>query len=129
MDNSFKIILAENDEDDLIFLQDVILKNANHIKLTIVNSGKKLIETLKSFDVEKFDIVIVDIGLPHESGIKYIKEIKADEKIQELKYAIILFYSDNQSIEDAYKAGADLCFTKPTSYKEYENIVDRILAL
>lgn len=70
-------------------------------------------EAIHAFKNNILDIVILDINLPHVDGIKICKEIK-NSPLGESTYVIMLTsLDDNNSIENAFKAGADDYILKP----------------
>lgn len=69
------------------------------------------------------DIVILDLHLPYISGIEILDEIRADERLAETKVAVVT--------ADLYRAEplrskADAVITKPISFKQLINIVNRL---
>lgn len=71
---------------------------------------------LQAIDIFKnniLDIVILDINLPYEDGIKICNKIK-NSPMGESTYVIMLTsLDDNNTIEKAFSAGADDYIVKP----------------
>lgn len=129
MDRNFTILLAEDDEDDRVIFQHLIDENPASINLITVNNGKELIELLESSASLDFDIIILDIDLPYNSGLECLKEIRRNRKFDPIKCVIFSIIRDNKTIEDAYQAGADLCQLKPYDHNDLKALLNKILAL
>jgi|SRR5450432_619015 len=66
--------------------------------------------------VEKPAIVLVDINLPHLSGIEFVRQIKP--MLPETQFVMLTVYKDSSHIFDALAAGATGYLLKQTSCKE-----------
>ena len=70
---------------------------------------------LKRLDVEEFDLVILDLGLPDRSGIEVIEEIRATSTIPII---VLSVRSDEAGKVKALELGADDYVTKPFGMAE-----------
>ncbi|RFS13328.1 response regulator [Emticicia sp. C21] len=129
MKRNFTILLAEDDEDDQVIFQYLIDENPALINLICVKNGEELIELLNSSASRDFDIIIIDIDLPYNSGLEYLKEIRRNRKFDPIKCVIFSIIRDSKTIEEAYQAGADLCLSKPYDYNNLKELLNKILAL
>jgi len=73
---------------------------------------------------KRFDVVIVDIGLPDGSGLDLVRDIRADDQS-----GIILLtaLSDSESSIQGYRNGADMYLVKDRTLREIEAAIRSLL--
>lgn len=67
---------------------------------------------------EKWNLVMLDINIPGRSGMKVLKEIKANYPV--IPVIIFSMYPKDQFAIRAMKAGASACIAKDISSRELE---------
>lgn len=70
-----KILLADDDDHNLM-LAEMILKGWK-ADFLLVKDGK---EALAALEKQLFDLVLLDINMPHKTGVQVIKKIRADQE-------------------------------------------------
>ena len=80
-----KKILAIDDEVDTLTFYSEVLEDHNFIPLTAENG----VEGLKKAREEKPDLILLDIMMPHKSGMKTYKELKKDPDLMNIPVIII----------------------------------------
>ena len=110
-------------EDDLQ-LAKIVKKilEAKGYKVTLVDDGLKAIDEIKK---NFFDLYLIDINIPHISGlelVKYIKEINKDGFIVMITASVDEYY-----FEKAYEYGCDDYIKKPFHSTELEVRISRLL--
>ncbi|MEO5581344.1 MAG: response regulator transcription factor [Saprospiraceae bacterium] len=109
--NKAKILLAEDDETLAFVTADNL--NAKGYQVILVNNGA---EAVKSFDIERPDLCILDVMMPEKDGFEAAKEIRTKSK-----EVPILFLTARGMKEDRIEGlslGADDYITKPFSIEE-----------
>lgn len=81
----------------------IILQLNENIKL--IHKMESCTEMLSGFDLEKPDVVLMDIDLPGTNGIKGVWQIK--KKWPEIKVLMYTVFEDDEKIFAAIKAGAN----------------------
>jgi two-component system phosphate regulon response regulator PhoB len=71
------------------------------------------------------DAVILDLMLPGLSGLEVLAELRADERLREIKILIITAWSENR--EDLIAAGADDFLPKPFDPDELRRKLEKLL--
>jgi len=100
------ILIVEDDESVFYLLQD-IFTNLGY-RVLPAEDGKKALEYIQT---EKFDIAIIDIGLPDISGWEVSKAIK--QKNAQIPVVILTGWGLNISEEEMKRKGADYIISKP----------------
>jgi DNA-binding response OmpR family regulator len=109
--NKSKILLAEDDETLAFVTADNL--NAKGYQVILVNNG---VDAVKSFEIEKPDLCILDVMMPEKDGFEAAREIRAKSK-----EVPILFLTARGMKEDRIEGlslGADDYITKPFSIEE-----------
>jgi DNA-binding response OmpR family regulator len=67
---------------------------------------------------EAFDIVVLDIEMPHVDGLTLLAEIRANDRLKHLPVVMLTGREDIGSIDRAYQIGADSFSTKPVNWRQ-----------
>ncbi|MFT5756569.1 MAG: two-component system response regulator DesR [Alteromonadaceae bacterium] len=77
-----------------------------HAQITVIaeaEDGKKALSLLKNNDLEKIDILLTDIEMPHLSGIELAEEVL--KKYKDIRLVIMTTFSRSGYIKRAINAG------------------------
>ena len=117
---SKKKILILEDDGDICFLLNVILKNGN-VNIENVNSIAQANVFLKE---ETPDVLIMDNKLPDGRGVNHIQEIK--QAYPTLKIIMISGKSDASDKAKALKFGADRFLAKPFTKEQIQQTLQEL---
>lgn len=97
LDNSVKELLVV--EDDMQLRNNILkLMGTNDILATTAETGKKAMELLRT---NRFDCMILDLGLPDISGFTLLDEIEHDNTIEKLP--VIIYTGRDLTIKETEK--------------------------
>lgn len=113
-----KILIVEDQIEHQQYLKTIVLSNAQFKYLGIIRNG---LEAIKEIQLQKPDVVIMDIGLPDISGIDCIRQLKP--LCPDTKFMVCTVNEEDELIFDALKAGAHSYIVKKS--KPYQ-IIDAI---
>lgn len=123
---SIQLIIAEDDLDDRLLMEDAL--NDNCIDLNNVRfseDGDDLLNTLQNVKPLP-DLIMLDLNMPKKDGRVALREIKSDPN---LKHIPVIVFSTSKSEEDiklAYLEGGSTFITKPSLYSDLVNTVEVI---
>jgi CheY-like chemotaxis protein len=120
------VLLAEDDEDDVHLFKTVLAELNQDILVTVAADGNLLMAFLKQATTLP-EMIFLDLNMPFKNGFECLREIRGNEKWNSIKIFVLSTSSQPQHIEDAYKGGADLYLSKPTSYTQFKNMVEKCL--
>ncbi len=120
------VLLAEDDEDDVHLFKTVLAELNQDILVTVAADGNLLMAFLKQATTLP-EMIFLDLNMPFKNGFQCLREIRGNEKWNSIKIFVLSTSSQPQHIEDAYKGGADLYLSKPTSYTQFKNMVEKCL--
>lgn len=121
-----KIIIIEDNIDHAYLITDILKGEGVENEIVLVRNGIEAIECFKGIDVrfcgqidDLIKLIILDLNLPKIDGINILKFLKRDTKFCNIPVVIISITSDDKTVKDAYKNGADEFIIKPFSYEEF----------
>ena len=117
-----KILLIENDKDHADFITNVLKEDdGKDIKTEVVlkKDGQEAIDYFQYEMQSQPSIVILDLNLPKIDGMDVLKYIKKNSKYCSIPVIILSASSDQKTIDEAYKNGANGYFVKPASYDDF----------
>ena len=127
-----RILLIEDELDhvDLFKLRMQDLRLANTI--VVYQSGVKAMEYLKSRlgqegeQGELPDIVMLDLGLPGESGLDFLKEIKGHPDFKHIPVIIHSASKETEDVLDSYRLGGTHFLPKTAGIKMLREIINHL---
>ncbi len=124
------ILLIEDDATDAELLRQAFIETHFPNELKVVTTGEAALDLLYRRppyeQVERPDMIMLDLGLPGMSGSQVLERIKSDESLADIP-VIILSGSGNQAdIQTAYRNHANSYVVKPASFKMLVKVVRNI---
>lgn len=127
MGKSLKILLIEDDVDDIELFEDALRTNGAPYTMDILNDGSAALDYIEA-SAGQPDIIILDFNLPKVHGREVVKAIKASD-LSAIPLVVLTTSSARADMDFAYSRGADKFFTKPTTLADLEKIVEAIVSL
>jgi len=117
-----KILVVEEIESDLVFLQSTLLSLGFQVE-----SSKNGREALEKVQKSPPDLMLLNTALPGIDGYYVAERLKKDESTMTIP--IIMLHSRGQVVDrvKAHEAGADDILKKPVQVKELESIIKSLL--
>jgi CheY-like chemotaxis protein len=114
-----KILLVDDDQ----FFRNVFVDKLNYetYKVFSATGGAEAIEKI---NINDFDVVITDIGMPKVNGIEILKFAKKNKP--EAKVIMMSTYVNKKAIDKVMKFGADEYIEKSSFLKDITRILDKI---
>lgn len=117
-DKPVKIIMVEDDH----VLRESLIEYLNLVGYQVVGVGSGR-EFYRALDGDPFDIAIIDVGLPDQSGLVLADYLHANTTTG----IIILTARDSEDDQvSGYEAGADLYLTKPVSTRVLASAIAKL---
>lgn len=108
--------LADDDPDDQELFDDAIKQILPLVVLTTIINGEELMDLFHSGKIP--DILFLDLNMPCKDGLNCLKEIRANRKLSRLPVIVYSSSFQPNHIDYSYGYGANLYFTKPSSFFE-----------
>lgn len=118
-----KILVVEDNELNLKLFCDLL--RAHGFEAEPVRDGREALERARAFGP---DLVVMDIQMPHVSGLELIEQFKADETLRAAPIMAVTAYAARGDEERIRDAGAEGYVSKPISVMRFVEAVRALLA-
>lgn len=119
------ILLADDDEADRMLFVEAFSEIKINTEVNTVNDGIELMEYLESDKKRIPNFIFLDLNMPLKNGIDCLKEIKSNEKFNDIIIAIYSTSDDKKDIEETFTNGANVYITKPNSFNKLKEVLQK----
>ena len=117
-----KILVVEDNELNLKLFCDLL--RAHGYEAEPVRDGREAVERARAF---RPDLIVMDIQMPHISGLELIEQIKADAELRPIPIMAVTAYAAKGDEERIRDAGAEGYVSKPISVLKFVEAVRGLL--
>ena len=117
-----KILVVEDNELNLKLFCDLL--GAHGYEAEPVRDGREALERARAFAP---DLVVMDIQMPHISGLELIEQMKADPELRATPIMAVTAYAARGDEERIRDAGAEGYVSKPISVIRFVEAVRQLL--
>ena len=121
-----KILLVEDDPNDVMFVQMAFERAKLGHVLTTVTDGDQAIEYLRGegvyADRERFPVplmMLLDLRLPTVSGFEVLKWVRGQVEYKRLPITVFTGSEYQKHLDRAYELGANSCIVKPFRLEDF----------
>ncbi len=131
---SIKIVIADDDADDRMFIREALEEIRLANDLTFVTDGEELMDYLYSCGKSSDDslpmsrpgLILLDLNMPRKDGREALKEIKADPLLRHIPVVVLTTSKAEEDIFRTYDLGVSSFITKPVNF---DGLVDVMTAI
>jgi CheY-like chemotaxis protein len=127
------ILLAEDDEDDIVLIQRAMQKARLLNPLRVVRDGEEALNYLagesRYANRQKYPIpflLLLDLHMPKQNGFDVLCWIRNRPELRRMKVAVLTSSSDEHDYSTAMQLGAHSYFNKPGCLEEFGHLMLRI---
>ncbi len=122
--NPTRILIAEDDEDDRLLMQEALQASARDAEVRFVEDGEDLSEYLgrrgayaEPGAAPRPHLILLDLRMPRKDGWEVLAELKGDPDLRSIP--VVVFSTSNAEIDvrRSYELGASSYITKPRNYR------------
>lgn len=117
-----KILVVEDNELNLKLFCDLLRAHAYEVEP--VRDGREAVGQARAFAP---DLIVMDIQMPHISGLELIEQIKADAGLMAIPIMAVTAYAAKGDEERIRDAGAEGYVSKPISVLKFVEAVRALL--
>lgn len=123
------ILLAEDDDDHTLLINDAFEEAGSDKRLERVRDGEELMDFLlhrgsyrdaKESSVP--DLILLDLNLPKKDGRKVLKEIKSDPNLSHIPVIVLTCSSNEEDVVETYALGGNSFIRKPARFDQFVDI-------
>src|SRR5579859_794662 len=126
--NSVAILMADDDEDDILLTQKALKQGKLLNELYCVRDGEELLDYLfhrgsytDASTAPRPGVILLDLNMPRKDGREALKEIKAHQDLKDIPIVVFTTSKAEEDIYRSYKLGVNSFITKPVTF---ENLID-----
>jgi CheY-like chemotaxis protein len=127
------ILVADDDPDDRLLIQDAFSESRLINPLHFVNDGQELLDYLNRCN--KFQklkktplpgLILLDLNMPRKNGMEALKEIKSNPKHRSIPVVIFTTSKAEEDILQTYDLGVNSFVTKPVNFDKLVDLMKTI---
>lgn len=77
--------------------------------------------------MQRIDLVLMDLRLPHEDGYEALNQIRADENLKDTLVVVVTAHGSGEEMKRAREAGFDGFLVKPLDADQFPEQIKQIL--
>ena len=128
-ENYINVILADDDEDDRLFFSEAFDELKIKTRVSTFNDGVYLMDYFNSEDAILPQVLFLDLNMPRKSGLECLKELRANDKFQDVAIAIYSTSSSEEDVENTFVLGANIYIKKPSDFKSLKKVLSDVVTL
>jgi two-component system cell cycle response regulator DivK len=109
-----RVLVVEDNELNLKLFCDLL--RAHGFDTEPVSDGREAVAKARSFQP---DLVVMDIQMPHVTGLELIEEMKRDAELHAIPIMAVTAYAGREDEERIRAAGANAYVSKPISLARF----------
>lgn len=118
-----RILMAEDSPSDAELARQAFKDGRMLNDLVIVKDGVEALLYLRKqgeyANVERPDVILLDLNMPKKDGREVLEEVKADDALKTIPVVILTTSADEQDILRSYELQASSFITKPVEFDKF----------
>jgi CheY-like chemotaxis protein len=124
------VLLVEDDPGDVVIAREALRAGRLQSRLTVVPDGVEAMSYLRQEsdyqDVERPDLILLDLNLPRMSGHEVLAEVKSDPALRRIPVVVLSTSSAAEDVERSYELHANVFVTKPVDFDHFTAVIKQI---
>jgi CheY-like chemotaxis protein len=132
-DKTHMILLADDDSDDRLLVQDALTEAGLTAEMTSVENGEQLLDYLyhrgkysPPTRAPRPSLILLDLNMPRKSGREALREIKTDAVLRRIPVVVFTTSKADSDITALYDMGANSFVTKPFQFDRLVAVVSNL---
>jgi CheY-like chemotaxis protein len=125
-----RVLMVEDNPGDADLTRETLEDGKLHIELTVVTDGAQAVAYLLQqppyADVQRPDVMLLDLNLPKVSGTEVLAEMKRHEALATIPVVVLTSSDAERDVVTSYQLGASCYITKPVGLDAFQAIVRSI---
>lgn len=138
-----KLLIIEDDPDHAELILDLFETENVKNEVLLMKDGQEVVDFLKKTksheqiihadpeaiveDQPDIGLLILDLNLPKVNGMEVLKYLKKNPDFSTIPVVVLSTSSDQKTIFEAYKNGANGYITKPVAYDEFVSKIESLI--
>lgn len=132
MDNLGKILLVEDDPNDVELTVIALTENYLANEIVITRDGEEALEFLyrrgahESREAGNPIVVLLDLKLPKVDGLEVLKQVKSDPALRTIPVVMLTSSREERDLIRSYDLGTNAYVAKPVGFEELVESVKKV---
>jgi CheY-like chemotaxis protein len=127
-DKQTSVLLIDDDEVDVMTVKRAFKKNNITSPLYVASNGIEALALLRSNELPKLlpgqrRLILLDLNMPKMGGIEFLRELRADLKLQTLPVIVLTTSNEDKDIVEAYKFNVAGYIIKPVTFTKFVDVM------
>jgi CheY-like chemotaxis protein len=122
---TLRILLADDDEADRLLFKDAFQELKISTAVETVNDGVELMEYLAKKEVQRPQLLFLDINMPRKNGLECLKEIRANKALNDIAIAIFSTSESETDMRETFLNGANIYIHKPADFGTLKQMLEK----
>jgi two-component system, cell cycle response regulator DivK len=121
---SKRVLVVEDNELNLKLFSDLLRAHGHEVEP--IRDAREAIDRAQAF---RPDIIVMDIQMPHITGLELIEQIRLDLTLRRTPVMAVTAYAGKGDEERIKEAGADAYVSKPITLMQFMETINTLSAL
>lgn len=127
---SIDILIVEDNRADIRLVQEILKRGKMIVNLHTALDGIEAMEYLrkedKYKDMNRPDLILLDLNMPRKDGREVLEEIKSDKELKTIPVIVMTISKAEEDILKSYNLHANAYIVKPIELDQFMNVVRSI---
>lgn len=127
---SLNVLLVEDDPGDVVIAREAMAAGKLSTTLEVVPDGVEAMAYLRHengyAEVQRPDLILLDLNLPRMSGHEVLAEVKSDPKLRRIPVVVLTTSRSHEDIVRSYDLHAAVHVSKPVDFDDFTCVVKQI---
>lgn len=131
--NTAVILLAEDDEDQIVLIRRAFLEARLLNPLHVVRHGEATIAYLKGegqyanrAEYPLPALLLLDLKMPRRNGFEVLKWVREEPSLRALRVVVLTSSEDIRDVNEAYRLGANSFLVKPVDFERFVSVIQAL---
>ena len=124
------ILLVDDDPGDVLLTQKALKSGKLYNTLNVAKDGIEALEYLRQEgqfkDVNRPDLILLDLNMPRMNGKETLAEIKKDPNLKTIPVVVLTTSDADKDVLQSYDLHASCYVTKPVDLQQFTNVVQSL---
>jgi len=128
---AIKILLAEDDEDDIAIALRAFKKSRLANEIQVVRNGEETLDYLfrraPYENVEQYPsphLLLLDINMPKLNGLEVLEQLEQHSRLKRLRVVMLTSSKNEEDVVKSYNNGACAYIPKPVEFEDFLEVVE-----
>jgi CheY-like chemotaxis protein len=132
--NNMLILIADDDADDRMFLEQALRQNGYTHEIRSVENGEELLDYLNhrgaytAATAPRPTLLILDLNMPRMNGFQALAAIKESPSMRRLPVVVMSTSSADEDVVRSYNLGVNSFVIKPFNYNRLVEVIAALKA-